>query len=211
MLNALRNNRNLIQLCDLDTVMNKMLMGWQPNEHQFSEDIIDRIAIHEMGHAVVGLMSKNHAKVTKVSINLFSPTTPGFTLFEGTTSAIYTKESLFEHLMILLAGRIAEEEFYDVSTTTGATMDFEEAFKLAEKMVLYYGMGRKSVIYPSNSDRYKELIDDEVLHIIHSAYKMSKTVIQQNRGFVKRGADALKTERVLKAPRLAKLLQENDI
>jgi len=209
MLIALRNNRVLIQLCDLDTVMNKMLMGWQPNEHQFTEDIIDRIAIHEMGHAVVGLMSKNHAKVTKVSINLFSPTTPGFTLFEGTTSAIYTKESLFEHLMILLAGRIAEEEFYDVSTTTGATMDFEEAFKLAERMVLYYGMGRKSVIYPSHSDRYKEMIDDEVLHIINSAYEMSKTVIQKNRDFVKRGAEALKKERVLKAPRLEKLLEEN--
>jgi ATP-dependent Zn protease len=40
--------------------------------------------------------------------------------------------------MILLAGRIAEEAFYGVSVSTGAINDFQEALKLAEKMVCYY-------------------------------------------------------------------------
>ena len=33
---------------DFDFVMNKMMAGWQPNEHEFTSDIIDHIAIHEM-------------------------------------------------------------------------------------------------------------------------------------------------------------------
>ena len=209
MLHSLRRNNRVMQYADIDVVMNKMLVGWQPNEHQFTADIIDRIAIHEMGHAIVGFLSKHHAKVSKVTINLSSPTSPGFTLFEGSTSNIHTKESLFEHLMILLAGRIAEEEFYGVSITTGASMDFEEAFKLAERMVMYYGMGRNNnVVYSSHSDRYKELIDDEIMYLINSAYDMAKSVVQQYRSCLLISATYLKQERVLKIDRLIEIMQE---
>ena len=130
MLNALRENRNEMEYADIDLIMNKIMVGWQPTEHQFTADIIDRIAIHEMGHAVVGFFSKHHSKMSKVVINLSAPKSPGYTTFETSTSTIYTREALFEHLMILLAGRIAEEIFYDVSVTTGAINDFEEAFKI---------------------------------------------------------------------------------
>ena len=112
-----------------------------------------------MGHAVVACC-KHHGKMTKVVINLSAPSTPAYTVFEPTRSNIVTREALFEHLMILLAGRIAEEVFYGVSVTTGAINDFEEALKLAQKMVCYYGMG-KQVIYPSNSEKYKEMIDSK--------------------------------------------------
>ena len=154
MLNALRYNRTVFDFNDFDIIVNKMMAGWQPNEHQFTSDIIDHIAIHEMGHAVVGFLSKHHSKMSKVVINLSSPKSPGYTVFETSTSNIYVREALFEHLMILLSGRIAEEVFYNVSVTTGALNDFEEALKLAEKMVLYYGMG-SNIIYPSNSEKYK--------------------------------------------------------
>jgi cell division protease FtsH len=82
MLNALRNNREIMEYLDIDLVMNKMMVGWQPTEHQFSSDILDRIAIHEMGHAIVGYFSKHHSKVSKVIINLSAPNSPGYTLFE---------------------------------------------------------------------------------------------------------------------------------
>lgn len=73
MLNALRDNRTFMEHKDIDVVINKIMVGWQPTEHQFTSDIIDRIAIHEMGHAIVGFLSKHHSKVSKVTINLSSP------------------------------------------------------------------------------------------------------------------------------------------
>lgn len=158
MLLALRENRHQFNTKDLDVVFNKMIAGWQPNEHEFTQAIIDQIAIHELGHAVVGMLSKHHGKMTKVVINLSAPNTPAYTVFENTGSNIVTREALFEHLMILLAGRIAEEVFYGVSVTTGAINDFEEALKLAQKMVCYYGMG-KELIYPHISEKYKEKVD----------------------------------------------------
>jgi cell division protease FtsH len=207
MLNALRHNRVLMEYRDIDTIIGKMMVGWQPTEHQFSNDIIKRIAIHEMGHAIVGFLSKHHSKVSKVIINLSSPNSPGYTMFETSTSNIYTRESLFEHLMILLAGRIAEEAFYDVSVTTGAINDFEEAFKLAEKMIIYYGMG-KNIIYPNSSDKYKEIIDSEVIRLINDAYAMARILVNKSKDLIYECADILQKDKLLKIDRLTEIINE---
>ena len=207
MLNALRYNRVKMEYSDIDGIINKIMVGWQPTEHQFSTDIIERICIHEMGHAIVGFLSKHHSKVSKVVINLSAPTSPGYTMFETSNSIIYTRESLFEHLMILLAGRIAEEVFYDVSVTTGAINDFEEAFKLAEKMIIYYGMGN-NLIYPSSSDKYKEKIDNEVVALINDAYRMAQVIVKNTKDLIKECAVILKSEKLLKIDELTKIIDE---
>jgi len=207
MLNALRCNQTQFNFADFDFIMNKMMAGWQPNEHQFTSDIIDHIAIHEMGHAVVGFLSKHHSKMSKVVINLSSPKSPGYTVFESSTSNIYVREALFEHLMILLSGRIAEEVFYNVSVTTGALNDFEEALKLAEKMVLYYGMGT-NVIYPSNSEKYKELIDNDVIELINSAYNYAQMLIIACKALIYETSEILKRDKLLKADALNALINE---
>ena len=207
MLNALRCNETQFNFKDFDFIMNKMMAGWQPNEHQFTSDIIDHIAIHEMGHAVVGFLSKHHSKMSKVVINLSSPKSPGYTVFESSTSNIYVREALFEHLMILLSGRIAEEVFYNVSVTTGALNDFEEALKLAEKMVLYYGMG-SNIIYPSNSEKYKELIDNDVIELINNAYKCAHMIISTCKDLINETSELLKRDKLLKADALETLINE---
>jgi cell division protease FtsH len=207
MLNALRNNKVQMDSRDIETIIGKMLVGWQPTEHQFTSDVIERIAIHEMGHAIVGFLSKHHSKVSKVIINLSSPNSPGYTLFESSTSNIHTRESLFEHLMILLAGRIAEEVFYDVSVTTGALNDFEEAFKLAERMIIYYGMG-KNIIYPKLSEKYKEEVDNEVIGLINDAYAMALIIVKNSKDLIFECAKILQREKVLKIDALTNIINE---
>ena len=181
------------------------MVGWQPNEHQFTKSIVDQIAIHELGHAVVGLLSKHHSKMTKVVINLSAPKSPAYTVFESSNSDILTREALFEHLMILLAGRIAEEVFYGISVSTGAINDFEEALKLAERMICYYGMG-KNLIYPSNSDKYKEIIDTEVSELIQDAYGYAEFLVRNSKDFIQEGAELLKQNKIVKAETLVELI-----
>ena len=205
MLNALRYNRDCIGNIDIDLVLNKIMVGWQPNEHKFTNDIIDHIAIHELGHAIVGLLSKHHSKMTKVIINLSAPKSPAYTVFENTVSNILTREALFEHLMILLAGRVAEEVFYGVSVSTGAINDFEEALKLAHRMIVYYGMGKK-LIYPNTSEKYKEIIDNEVADIIGDAYGYAEFLIRNSKDLIMEGAELLKTEKLLTADTLITLM-----
>ena len=207
MLNALRQNRNKFTDVDIDIVLNKMMVGWQPNEHQFTSDIIDHIAIHELGHAVVGLLSKHHAKMMKVVINLSAPKSPAYTIFESSVSNILTREALLEHLMILLSGRIAEEVVYGVSVTTGAINDFEEALKLAQRMICYYGMG-KQPIYPSMSEKYKEKIDSEVSKIINDAYAYAEFIVRNSKDLIIEGSDILKKKKVMKSDELYELMNE---
>ena len=205
MLNALKEERYVFNNHDIDVIMNKMIAGWQPNDHQLTKPLIDQIAIHELGHAVVGMVCKHHSKMTKVIINLSSPRSPAYTIFENSPNNFLTREYLFEHLMVLLSGRIAEETFYDISVTTGAINDFEEALKLAEKMVCYYGMG-KNIIYPSLSDKYKEIIDLEVSTLIHEAYQQAEFVIHNFKELIIEGSEILKQEKVLTSETLMEVI-----
>lgn len=205
LLNALRENREYFTNGDIEIIMNKMLAGWQPIDHQFNDGIIRQIAIHEMGHSIVGLLSKHHSKMKKVIINLSSPTSPAYTVFEASTNAISTREALFEHLMILLGGRIAEEIFFEASVSTGAINDFEEAFKLAEKMILYYGMG-KEAIYPSRSEKYKEIIDVEIAELLNSAYGYAEFILRQSKDLILEGAEMLQREKLIHANTLLELM-----
>jgi cell division protease FtsH len=206
MLFAIRSGKESFNQTDVEVVMNRIMVGWQPTEHEISGLMLEKIAIHEMGHAIVGLLSKHHSKMTKVIINLSAPKSPGYTVFEASVSSILTREALFEHLMILLAGRIAEEVFYDVSVTTGAINDFEEALKLAQKMVVYYGMG-KNIIYPSMSEKYKELIDIEVETLINDAYGYSEFILKNAKPFIYEAAELLKREKIIKADTLMDLMK----
>lgn len=205
MINALRCNREVISSDDIDLIMNKMMVGWQPIEHKFSSDMIDQIAIHELGHATLGLLSKHHARMTKVVINLSSPKSPAYTVFEPYGSPLYKREALFEHLTILLGGRIAEEVFYNVSITTGAINDFEEALKLAEKMVVYYGMGNK-IIYPSTSEKYKAKIDDEVARLISAAYSEATYILENSKDFIIEAVEILKRDNIVRVDVLENMI-----
>jgi cell division protease FtsH len=204
MLHALRENREEFTRHDFEVVYNKMMVGWQNSDHQFSDALIRQIAIHEMGHVVTGLVSKHHTNITKVMINLSSPNSPAYTVFESSNSNIYTKEALFEHLVILLAGRVAEEVFYNESITTGAINDFEEALKLAEKMIVYYGMGSQ-VIYPNKSDKYKEMIDEQVFTLINEAYLKANTIVRGAEIFIRDGAELLQKNKIIRSEELKRL------
>jgi cell division protease FtsH len=108
--------------------------------------------------------------------------------------------------MILLGGRIAEEVIYGVSVTTGAINDFKEAKELAERMITYYGLG-KHVIYPDSSDKYRQLIDDDVSSIIESAYEAGKEILISGKKMILEGANLLKSDRIVKADRLIEMME----
>jgi len=214
MLYALRNmkvkDENNIQFTysDIDIILNKMIGGWQSNEHEFSSDMIDRIAVHEMGHAILGYLSRHHSKLRKVVLNLSSPKTPGYTIFDRSPSGIHLKDSLFEHLIILLGGRIAEEIIYNTSVTTGAINDFEEALKLAEQMIVEYGMGdSENILHPNMSDKYKELIDNEVSELINYAYLLGRIVLENCKDIIIESTKVLKKNRKLFPSDLEKIFK----
>jgi cell division protease FtsH len=199
MLLTLRNNKEQMEKPDIDFIMDRILVGSQSTENLFSEKMLYQIAIHEMGHAIVGVLCKEYNKLVKVTINVWSPTSPGYTLFEiKENELLINKQHLVCHLAVLLAGRVAEEEFFNEAITTGASKDLEEVKNLAYKMIIDYGMGSK-LFYPVSSDKSKEMIDKEVNDLVDKAYNKAKLIVANSKSLLDECAKILVTEQMLTA------------
>jgi cell division protease FtsH len=198
MLYALRKNREVINKEDLEIILNRILVGFQSIENKLSEEMLYQVAVHEMGHALVGLHTK-YKKLIKVTINLWSPKSLGFTLFEPNENNInlFTKEALINELMVLLGGRVAEEIFFNNYVSSGALQDLDQIKKIAENMILNLGMGCK-VIIPSGSDKYKEIIDKEIEYLIETAYIRTKVLLTSSELLLKECAELLVIEHEIK-------------
>jgi cell division protease FtsH len=197
MLSVIRDKRDEICRADIDAAIDRTRMGFRSSAHIISNDMADRIAVHEIGHAFIGMISMHHAKVQKVVLNLRSPNAPGYTVFDNDQSPLYTRESLFEHLMVLLAGRLAEEAIYGRSITTGAVADFASARALAEKMVVEYGMGSSPVPY-GRSDTSLNQIDTDVIELIASANLQAQTALNSATEFLYAASIQLRETGVLR-------------
>jgi cell division protease FtsH len=212
MLLSLRNDREIMNMEDIESILSRMMVGYQPNENNYSPDMIKRIAIHEMGHAIVGLLLPGHADLLKVCLNLWSPTCPGYTVFEQaeTNNNIYTKEKLISRLMVLLSGRIAEEVFFGTSITSGASKDIEDAYALAEQMIIKFGMGNK-IIYPHHSEYSKSIIDKDIENLIETTYYNAHTIVLKSKYLIEECANELVKTKVLMPERIKEIMKKYDI
>jgi cell division protease FtsH len=197
MLYALRNNKEEFDLNDLEIISNRILVGWQSTENVLSEELLFQVAVHEMGHALIGLFT-NYKKLIKVTINLWSPKSLGFTLFEPSESDrnLVTKEKLINELMVLLGGRIAEEIFFGNKISSGASQDLEQTITLAQNMITKLGMGR-NLVTPQNSEKYKEIIDKDIEDLVNEAYQRAKIILINSKQLIKECADILIVENEL--------------
>jgi cell division protease FtsH len=211
MLRALREKRYSISLNDIEFTINRILTGWKSKKTKFTNATLKKIAIHELGHAFVGLFSSDHKPLEKVVINLWSPSTPGFTKFIEGEHDIYmsTKIQLISKLSVLLAGRIAENYFYGSDgITTGAEEDYVRAKKLAETMILSHDMGNNH-IYTSLSQKSKEFIDLEILKLIDIATSNAYNIIKECKDTINICADILLKNEILYPQEIYQVIQNN--
>jgi cell division protease FtsH len=212
MLLSLRNDREMMNMEDIEIILSRMMVGYQPNENNYSPDMIKRIAIHEMGHAIVGILIPAHADLLKVCLNLWSPTSPGYTVFEqeDLDNNIYTKEKLMSRLMVLLSGRIAEEVFFGSSITSGASKDFEDAYALAEQMIVKFGMGNK-VIYTHHSEYSKNIIDKDIEKLLETTYYNAHAIVLKFKFLIEECANELVKTQLLMPERIEEIMNKYNI
>jgi cell division protease FtsH len=194
MLYALRQNRETMTMQDIELTSNRILVGFQSTDHVITPEVLAQVATHEMGHALVGIFTNK--KLIKVTIHLSSPNSLGFTLFEPNERRLLSRENMIHEIMTLLGGRVAEELMFH-TLTSGATHDFHQAKKMAEKMIIEYGMGRKAII-PHGSEKYKEIIDKEIDDVLMEAYYKTKTLLHRIEPLLKNCADTLMKDQVVK-------------
>nr|QYB19260.1 cell division protein [Climaconeis cf. scalaris]QYB19317.1 cell division protein [Climaconeis cf. scalaris] len=99
------------------------------------------IAYHEIGHAIVGSLLKNHDNVEKITL-IPRGGAKGLTWFKSRGDArLFTRAQLTSRIITLYGGRAAETIIFGKSEiTTGASNDIQRVTEIAYKMVTVYGM-----------------------------------------------------------------------
>ncbi len=193
---AARDNRPALSMTDLNEALMKITAGPAKKSHVSSRKDLKVTAIHEAGHAVAMYHLPTHDPVRHITI-IPRGQSLGATWYMPTDdSSNLTRNQMFEKIVGLLGGRVAEALFLgDISV--GASNDIERATKLARDMVARYGMcekigtvsyldggevfiGRDYQTTKSYSEKVAGTIDDEVKILIDEAYAKCRQILSDN-------------------------------
>ena len=225
---AAKNDKDHVDMADLEEAKDKVMMGKERRSVILSEEEKKTTAYHEGGHALVANLLPKADPVHKVSI-----IPRGQAL--GVTMQLplddrhnYSKEYLESTLAVMMGGRVAELLFLQ-QMTTGAGNDLERASKVARKMVCEWGMsetfgsmalsdngnevflGRELVQHKQYSEETARLIDAEVRKILQNAFNKAKSLLEENDDVVHRLAEALLERETISGSDLTKLMNNEDL
>ncbi|MCF0104329.1 MAG: ATP-dependent zinc metalloprotease FtsH, partial [Eggerthellaceae bacterium] len=186
---SVRYNKKIITMKIVTESMERVLAGPERKSRVIDCKTKDIITFHECGHALVGHKLIHTDPVHKISI-ISRGRALGYTIsIPEEDKILQSKNEMLDNLAMLLAGRCAEEIFFD-DITTGASNDLERATKIARAIVTQYGMSEalgtqtygeqnKEVFLGRNyfehkqdySDETANRIDAEVSRIMEEAHK----------------------------------------
>ncbi|MCD5416547.1 ATP-dependent zinc metalloprotease FtsH [Candidatus Bipolaricaulota bacterium] len=220
---AARSHKSLIEMVDFEEATDRIIAGVRRKGIVLSEEIRERIAYHESGHALLGRLLPKADPVHKISIIPRGDGSLGFTLqLPLEDKYIVSEEELNDKLTTLFGGRAAEQLVFN-DLTTGAYDDLKQATKLAKRMVVEYGMSKKlgpislardhvdvflgEEIVKSNehSEELSSLVDSEIRLLISRTSQKAKSLLEQHRSVLDQLATALLENEIIAGTELDNL------
>ena len=206
---AARKGKQLIEKQDFLDAIDRIVGGLEKRTKVLTEQEKRTIAYHESGHASVSWLLRWANPLIKVTI-VPRGKALGAAWYLPEERQITTYEQMFDELTSLMAGRASEEIFFG-KISTGALNDIERATKMAQSLVVYYGMspelGNISFYDASGQNDYgftkpfsektAEIIDKEVKRIVEEAYARAKSIILGHRAQMDELAGQLYEKEVL--------------
>jgi cell division protease FtsH len=194
---AARRGKERVEQVDFTDALEKIVLGPERPILLSAADR-ERIAYHEGGHAILGLVVPGSDPVHRVTI-VPRGRALGVTYQRPQTDRYsYPEAYLRAKIVGMLGGRAAEEVVYG-SRTTGAESDIEQATALARQMVTRWGMSdaigmvqlaprenswvatSTALVTKAYSEETARLIDAEVARIIRECHEDAKRLLAQHR------------------------------
>lgn len=203
-----RRRKEAITMLEIDDAIDRVVAGMEgtPLVDSKSKRLI---AYHEIGHALVGTLLKDHDPVQKVTL-VPRGQARGLTWFmPGEEESLISRSQLKARITAALGGRAAEEVIFgDAEVTTGAGNDLQQVTNMARQMVTRFGMselgplslesqqgeiflGRDLMTRSEYSEEIAARIDLAVRSIVESCYNEAKRIIRENRVVIDRLVDLL--------------------
>lgn len=152
-------------------------------------------AYHEAGHAVARMAMGG--KVDKVSI-LPRGGALGVTISVPEDRNLHNREHLEQELVVLCAGRAAEELFIG-AVSNGAASDLQRASQLAYTGVETFGFGSSGVYVPQ-SERMAAIVEQEAAAWVNVAYQRAKAILAEEKSQMASMAERLMREDEITLP-----------
>jgi cell division protease FtsH len=204
-----RRRKEGITMLEIDDAIDRVVAGMEgtPLTDGKSKRLI---AYHEVGHAIIGTLVKDHDPVQKVTL-IPRGQAQGLTWFTPSEDQmLVSRAQLKARISGALGGRAAEDVIFgDSEVTTGAGNDLQQVTSMARQMVTKFGMSDDLGQLALESDQgevflggswagrseYSEevaaRIDEAVRGIVHKCYEETCDIIRQNRDVIDRVVDLL--------------------
>ena len=207
-----RAKRAELVQADFEYALERIVAGLQ-QRRVVSEKEKRILAFHEAGHALMSHLVGDPQPVQKVTI-ISRGRALGYTLNTPQEDRyLQIKEELIDLLVVLLAGRAAEEVVFG-RITNGAANDLERATELARSVVFEYGMGDAVTSRTVRADNYalseqtKELRDAEQSSLTDGAYREAVRLLEKHRVVLDKVAHGLLDRETLVRSELEELFAE---
>ncbi|MFN6559946.1 MAG: ATP-dependent zinc metalloprotease FtsH2 [Nostoc sp. ChiSLP01] len=203
-----RRRKEAITLREIDDAVDRVVAGMEgtPLVDSKSKRLI---AYHEIGHALVGTLLKDHDPVQKVTL-IPRGQAQGLTWFTpNEEQGLISRSQLKARITGALGGRAAEEVIFGAAeVTTGAGGDLQQLSGMARQMVTRFGMsdlgplslesqqgevflGRDWTTRSEYSESIASRIDGQVRAIVEDCYETAKKIIRDHRTVTDRLVDLL--------------------
>jgi cell division protease FtsH len=191
---AARRQHTQVENGDFTDALEKIVLG-APRGTVLSPEDRKRVAYHEAGHALVGMLTPGADPVRKVSIIPRGQALGVTFAAPDDDRANYEKDWLLGKIKVALGGRVAEEIVFG-TITTGAESDIQQLTQIARGMVGRWGMSdaigpiavlpqeQSGPLLPgaqASSETTQRIVDDEVRRIVEEAYADVRVLLTEHR------------------------------
>ena len=222
-LRAVRSGREEVIQEDLEEAVEVIIAGKEKKDRILSKKEREVVAFHEVGHALVAGLLEGTDPVHKITIVPRTMGALGYTMqLPEEEKYLVSKEELMNQIMVMLGGRAAEEEVFNL-VSTGASNDIERATQTARNMVTIYGMTDNfdMMALESVQNRYLDgravrncseetstLIDKEVLSIIRECHQKAREILRENRDLLDKISEYLLENETISGDEFFKFVYE---
>ncbi|MBD2163529.1 ATP-dependent zinc metalloprotease FtsH [Calothrix membranacea FACHB-236] len=220
-----RRRKEAVTILEIDDAVDRVVAGMEGTALVDSKSK-RLIAYHEVGHALVGTLIKDHDPVQKVTL-IPRGQALGLTWFTpNEEQGLISRAQIIGKITSILGGRAAEEiVFGKPEVTTGAGDDLQKVTNLARQMVTRFGMsslgplslenqagevflGRDWMNKSEYSEEIAAKIDVQVREIISQSYQTAKTILTENRIALERLVDLLSDQETIEGELFRQIVAE---
>ncbi len=201
---ALRDGYHQVHMSHFREAVDKVMMG-ERSRRRPSREELERVAVHELGHALIGEMLRP-GWVAKVSIASRGAALGYVRQSPAQDVYLRTRQDVEDDICCYLAGMVAEEIMFG-SSSTGAAQDLEQASQLARNLV-HWGLGPLGLV-PWEKVPEQPLYDS-VRSILSREEKRARDFITRDRDLVRFATGILLEQETISGDDIRNLLAEGE-